>query len=140
MDPGLPSHKRNKRAQSFKGKRTLIDTRKLPYVNATERNNEPIRAQPSQNWPAAGSISLLFLRFDRLHSGRKMLFLFCLSARKKKPEKTLKSKGPDNSVNNLKVSVPTVFTSLEVFKAQTSFRSFFNYKSGNIHCFYLSIG
>ena len=53
----------------------------------------------------------------------KMLFLFCYRQGSKKAEKTPKKKLPDN---NLKVSVPTVFTSLEFLKTQTSFRSFFN--------------
>ena len=52
-----------------------------------------------------------------------------LSKKKKKAEKTPKKKLPDN---NLKVSMPTIFTSLKFLKTQTSFRSFFNYKSGNI--------
>jgi len=53
-----------------------------------------------------------------------------LSKKKKETEKTPQKKVSDN---NLKVSVPTVFPSLEFLKTQTSFRSFFNYKSGNIH-------
>ena len=36
--------------------------------------------------------------------------------------------------------MPTVFTSLEFLKTQTSFRSFSNDKSGNIHRLYVSIG
>jgi len=99
--------------------------------------SNPYHAQPSQNRPAAGSMSRLLKRFDRLHSRRKMLFLFHYRQEKKKAEKTCKKKLSDN---NLKVSVPTMFTSLEFLKTQTSFQSFFNYKSGNIHRLYLSIG
>ena len=65
-------------------------------------------SQPSQNWPAAGSMSLL------LHSRRKMYY-FCFVANKVK--KTPKKKLPDN---NLKVRAPTVFTSLEFLKTQNS--------------------
>ena len=94
--------------------------------------------QLSQNRPAAGSMSrpLYAWGFDRLHSRRKIFFFSCYRQRTKKAEKTPKKKLPNN---NLKVSVPYRIRS-RIFKTQTSFQSFFCYKSGNIHRFYRSIG
>ena len=84
---------------------------------AGSRLNEP---PPQGVWPSPFQAEII-------------LFLFCYRQGKKNAQKAT----PDS---NLKVSVPTVFTSLEFFKIQTSCRSFFNYKSGNIHRLYLSIG